>query len=61
MIEANEADKSKWFADGLTKAFAYAESGENSKISKEGICVDSYLEGFLEGIAYFITEVKIND
>ena len=46
----------KWFDDGLTKAFEYADSGKNLKLAKEGVCVDAYLEGFLDGIAYFITE-----
>ena len=54
----HEASKGKWVDDGLSKAFDYAQSGKNLKLAKEGICVDSYLEGFLEGIAYFITEVK---
>ena len=58
MTEANEASKSKWVGDGLTKAFDYAQSGKNLKLAKEGVCVDAYLEGFLDGIAYFITEVK---
>ena len=57
----NAKDRGKWFNDGLTKAFKYAESGDNLKISKEGVCVDAYLEGFLDGIAYFITEGRRND
>jgi len=50
------AERGKWFDDGLTKAFDYAQSGKNLKLAKEGVCVDAYLEGFLDGIAYFITE-----
>ena len=51
-----ESQRGKWFDDGLTKAFEYAESGKNTKIDKKGVACDAYLEGFLDGIAYFITE-----
>ena len=51
-------DKGKWFDDGLTQAFAYAKSDKIVKIAREGVAVDAYLEGFLDGIAYFITEMK---
>jgi len=47
-------DRGKWFDDGLTKAMEYAESGKNTKLIKEGIACDAYLDGFLDGIAYFI-------
>jgi hypothetical protein len=40
------------FDHALTKAFAYAESGKNNKLIKEGIMVDAYLDGFLDGVAY---------
>ena len=42
----------------MDKAYAYASSGKDIKIAREGICVDAYSDGFLDGIAYFITEVK---
>ena len=56
LLQEEATQRGKWFDDGLTKAFDYAQSGKNLKIAKEGICVDAYLEGFLDGIAYFITE-----
>ena len=49
-------DRGKWFDDGLTKAYEYAQSGKNTKLAKEGVACDAYLEGFLDGIAYFISE-----
>ena len=60
-LRQEASHRGKWFDDGLTKAFDYAQSGKNLKLAKEGICVDAYLEGFLDGIAYFITEGKRND
>ena len=42
------------FDYALTKAFAYAESGRNTKLIKDGIACDAYLDGFLDGVAYRI-------
>jgi len=53
--------RGKWFDDGLTKAYEYAESGKNTKIDKRGVACDAYLEGFLDGIAYFIAQGKQYD
>jgi hypothetical protein len=40
------------FDHALTKAFAYAESGKNTKLIKDGIACDAYLDGFLDGVAF---------
>jgi hypothetical protein len=40
------------FDHALTKAFAYAESGRNTKLIKDGVMLDAYLDGFLDGVAY---------
>ena len=56
LLQKAATQRGKWFEDGLTKAYEYAQSQKNLKIAKEGVMVDSYLEGFLDGIAYFITE-----
>jgi hypothetical protein len=60
LLQEEASQRGKWFDDGLTKAYEYAQSQKNLKIAKEGVMVDSYLEGFLDGIAYFISE-KHND
>ena len=40
------------FDHALTKAFAYAESGKNTKLIKDGVMLDAYLDGFLDGVAF---------
>lgn len=49
-MEATE--RGNIFDHAMTKAFEYAESGKNTRIAKEGVMVDSYLQGFLDGVAY---------
>lgn len=45
-------DRGAIFDHALTKAYEYAESGKNLKLVKEGIMVDAYTQGFLDGVAY---------
>ena len=40
------------FDYALGKAYEYAESGQNTKLAKEGIACDAYVQGFLDGVAY---------
>jgi hypothetical protein len=40
------------FDYALTRAYEYAESGQNNKLAKEGIACDAYVQGFLDGVAY---------
>jgi hypothetical protein len=56
LLQEEASQRGKWFDDGLTKAFEYAESGKVVKLDGRGIACDAYLDGFLDGIAYFITE-----
>jgi hypothetical protein len=48
LIEAEK--RGAIFDHALTKAFEYAESGRNTKLIKEGISCDAYLDGFLDDI-----------
>jgi hypothetical protein len=60
-ITTEAQERGKWFEDGLTKAYEYAESPKVVKIDRNAVACDAYLDGFLDGIAYFITEGKRND
>lgn len=40
------------FDHAMSKAYDYAESGKNTKLAREGIMCDAYLQGFLDGVAY---------
>jgi hypothetical protein len=52
MTEDEAKERGAIFDHALTKAFAYAESGRNTKLIKDGIACDAYLDGFLDGVAY---------
>ena len=54
-MNVNENNEQSLYDIALTKAYAYAESGENKKLAKEGIIVEAYTAGFLAGIAYQFT------
>jgi hypothetical protein len=56
LLNQEASQRGKWFDDGMTKAYEYALSQKNLKVAKEGVMVDAYLDGFLDGIAYFIAE-----
>lgn len=45
-------DRGTIFDYALGKAYEYAESGQNTKLVKEGIACDAYVQGFLDGVAY---------
>lgn len=45
-------ERGKIFDHALTSAYEYAESGRNTKLAREGIMCDAYLQGFLDGVAY---------
>lgn len=47
-------DRGTIFDYALTRAYEYAESGQNTKLAKEGIACDAYTQGFLDGVAYRI-------
>ena len=53
-----ENDRGQWFDDGITKAFEYAESNKVVKLDRRAVACDAYLDGFLDGIAYYILERK---
>jgi hypothetical protein len=45
-------DRGTIFDYALGRAYEYAESGQNTKLAKEGIACDAYVQGFLDGVAY---------